>query len=88
MNNLGKTTHTASLLRHKHSRKYYGRFTLRSKQKWVSLDTTVLTVAGFPGATKGNFRTASTVLDVAEHRPDKTRHIPYIGVKAVFDIWK
>jgi hypothetical protein len=33
------------LLRHKFSRKYYGRFTIRGKQKWINLDTTVLTVA-------------------------------------------
>jgi integrase len=43
--NVWETTDTACLLRHKHSRKYYGRFTLRGKQKWVNLDTNVLTVA-------------------------------------------
>jgi hypothetical protein len=43
--NVWETTDTARLLRHKHSRKYYGRFTLRGKQKWRNLDTTVLTVA-------------------------------------------
>ena len=43
--NLWETTDTACLLRHKNSRKYYGRFTLRGKQKWVNLDTNVLTVA-------------------------------------------
>jgi integrase len=40
-----ETTDTACLLRHRHSRKYYGRFTVSGKQKWVNLDTTVLTVA-------------------------------------------
>jgi integrase len=44
-NNPWETTGTACLLRHKHSRVYYGRFTIRGKQKWVNLDTTVLTVA-------------------------------------------
>ncbi len=43
--NVWETTDTACLLRHKHSRKYYGRFTLRGKQKWINLDTNVLTVA-------------------------------------------
>ncbi len=38
-------TDTACLLRNKHSRKYYGRFTLWGKQKWVNLKTDVLTVA-------------------------------------------
>jgi len=33
------------LLRNRHSGKYYGRFTVSGKQKWVSLDTDVLTVA-------------------------------------------
>ena len=43
--NVWETTDTARLIRHKHSRKYYGRFTLNGKQKWVNLDTTRLSVA-------------------------------------------
>jgi integrase len=40
-----EATDTDRLLRHKHSRTYYGRFTLWGKQKWVNLGTSVLTVA-------------------------------------------
>jgi integrase len=43
--NVWEKTDTACLLRHKHSRKYYGRFTLNGKQKWIALDTDVLRVA-------------------------------------------
>ncbi|HEV3270862.1 MAG TPA: hypothetical protein VGZ93_01645 [Candidatus Methylacidiphilales bacterium] len=42
--NMWDATDTACLLRNKHSRKYYGRFTLWGKQKWVNLKTTLLTV--------------------------------------------
>jgi hypothetical protein len=38
--NVWEKTDTACLFRHKHSRIYYGRFTLGSKQKWVDFDTT------------------------------------------------
>lgn len=38
-------TSVQCLLRNKESRKYYGRFTIRGKQKWVSLDTDVFTIA-------------------------------------------
>jgi integrase len=43
--NVWETTDTARMVRHKHSRKYYGRYTLGGKQKWVNLDTTRLSVA-------------------------------------------
>ncbi len=46
--NVRETTPAGCLPRHKHSRKYYGRFTLRGKQKWVSLDMDVPTVAKLP----------------------------------------
>jgi integrase len=42
---LWENTSVQCLLRNTHSRKYYGRFTLHGKQKWVSLDTDVLSVA-------------------------------------------
>jgi hypothetical protein len=44
-NGVWEVTDTACLLRNKHSRKYYGRFTVHGKQKWVNLKTHVLTVA-------------------------------------------
>ena len=43
--NVWEATGTACLRRNKHSRKYYGRFSLWGKQKWINLETTVLTVA-------------------------------------------
>ena len=38
-------TKVQCLLRHKHSGRYYGRFRVSGKQKWVSLDTDVFSVA-------------------------------------------
>jgi integrase len=38
-------TQVQCLLRHRHSGRYYGRFKVSGKQKWVALDTDVFTVA-------------------------------------------
>jgi integrase len=38
-------TQVQCLLRHKQSRRYYGRFKVNGKQKWVALDTDVFSVA-------------------------------------------
>ena len=38
-------TQVQCLLRHKHSGRYYGRFKVSGKQKWVALDTDVFSVA-------------------------------------------
>lgn len=44
-NSLWEATAVQCLIRHKRSGKYYGRFTVCGKQKWVKLDTDVLSVA-------------------------------------------
>jgi hypothetical protein len=51
--NMWEATDTACLLRPKHSRKYYGRFTVNGKQKWIDPDTSVMSGAKLRLLAKG-----------------------------------
>jgi integrase len=61
-------TQVKCLLRHKQSRRYYGRFKVNGKQKWIALGTDVYSVAKLRVADEASKfeRARSTVADVAE----------------------